>query len=819
MATLTANISDISLAVRATTQKTATISWTLPTVPDGMTITSCTLTGTATASMSKGAATITVNGQTVSSGSNFTINLGTENTTSSVVASVRGGNKNASGTVTISNLVYTVAYTEPIPTYIVTFVDHDGTVLKTEEVEEGSGATAPTSPSRDGYRFIGWDINFSNVVSNLTVTAQYKAVYIVTFVDYDGSILKTEEVLEGNAATAPEVNRYGYVFTGWSIDFSNVVSNITTTAQYEIADILKVKENDDWTNIKKVFRRVNGNWVEQGNKTWDSLFSNNYKYNVGQINPIAILYEDGTLVFQDNNTLDTSHGAVVETYTDWLTERYYKSTLPPWMSHNITSVECNSIASPAAGSCWFYYETDTTEQPITSITINSLDTTHMDYTDHMFYNCPNITSLNVSDFNTSNIKSMTAMFSRCSNLTSLDVSNFDTSNVIDFPWMFEKCSAITELDVSNWDTSSAVNMGAMFNDCTNLKTLDVSNWNTSNATNMADLFNRCSSLISLNVSNWNTSNVTSMGYMFNLCSALTELDVSNFDTHNVTSMALMFNGCSNLTSLDVSDFDTSNVTKMNDMFCYCSNLTELNMNNWDTNNVTTMRSMFNSCSNLQSVDISNLVATNLTDMGWMFYNCSNLTSIDLAGFSTNKVTDMGTTFRNCTNLEFVNLCNFDMSTVTITDIMFIGCSNSNLTIYVKDEAAKAKIESSTNFPSTATVVISVSGGGGGSNNPTFTVVHNGQNYTYEFENGMSFEQFVNSSYNDGSFSIGTANVLWNISNATVPNAVMFNSAALCTSVFDPAVLTLDIMVINSDEASVDNRMIVADKTYYCAATW
>ena len=112
-----------------------------------------------------------------------------------------------------------------------------------------------------------------------------------------------------------------------------------------------------------------------------------------------------------------------------------------------------------------------------------------------------------------------------------------------------------------------------------------------------------------------------------------------------------------------------------------------------------------------------------------------------------------------------------------------------------------------------------SGGGGGSNNPTFTVVHNGQNYTYEFESGMSFEQFVNSSYNDGSFSIGTANVLWNISNATVPNAVMFNSAALCTSVFDPAVFTLDTMVINSDEANVDNRMIVADKTYYCAATW
>ena len=34
-----------------------------------------------------------------------------------------------------------------------------------------------------------------------------------------------------------------------------------------------------------------------------------------------------------------------------------------------------------------------------------------------------------------------------------------------------------------------------------------------------------------------------------------------------------------------------------------------------------------------------------------------------------------------------------------------GCTNPNLVIYVADEVTKTKIESSTNFPSTATVVI------------------------------------------------------------------------------------------------------------------
>ena len=175
MATLNAtpSISPSSLSISGTTSQSATISWTCPSVPAGSTISSCTLTGKATASMSKGNATITVNGTTVSSGSNFTINLGTANSTSSVAVTAKGGNKNANGTVTFSDLAYTVTYTEPITSYTVTFKDWDGTTISTQDVSPGSAATAPTPPIRDGYDFTGWDTDFSNVTGNLTVTAQY----------------------------------------------------------------------------------------------------------------------------------------------------------------------------------------------------------------------------------------------------------------------------------------------------------------------------------------------------------------------------------------------------------------------------------------------------------------------------------------------------------------------------------------------------------------------------------------------------------------------------------------------------------------------
>lgn len=70
-----------------------------------------------------------------------------------------------------------VTITEPVPTtFTVTFTDYDGTVLKTEVVKNGMGATAPDSPVRDGFTFTGWDKDFSQVTGDLTVTAQYQIV-------------------------------------------------------------------------------------------------------------------------------------------------------------------------------------------------------------------------------------------------------------------------------------------------------------------------------------------------------------------------------------------------------------------------------------------------------------------------------------------------------------------------------------------------------------------------------------------------------------------------------------------------------------------
>ena len=134
------------------------------------------------------------------------------------------------------DLTVTATY-EPMATYTVTFKDYNGTVLKTETVVSGKDATPPADPTRTDYNFAGWEGSYTNVTSNVTVTATYvqKGSYTVTFKDYNGLTLGTSTVKEGKTATAPVTpTRDGYTFTGWSGSLSNVTSNKTVTAQYTL---------------------------------------------------------------------------------------------------------------------------------------------------------------------------------------------------------------------------------------------------------------------------------------------------------------------------------------------------------------------------------------------------------------------------------------------------------------------------------------------------------------------------------------------------------------------------------------------------------
>lgn len=128
----------------------------------------------------------------------------------------------------------------PVTKYKVTFTDGQGTTLSEQEVEEGKAATAPAEPSREGYKFTGWDADFSKIDADLTVNALWEEIkptpntYKVTFTDGQGGIISEQDVEEGKAAEAPaDPIREGYTFKGWDADFSNITADLTVNATWE----------------------------------------------------------------------------------------------------------------------------------------------------------------------------------------------------------------------------------------------------------------------------------------------------------------------------------------------------------------------------------------------------------------------------------------------------------------------------------------------------------------------------------------------------------------------------------------------------------
>ena len=149
----------------------------------------------------------------------------------------------------------TVTAQYKINTFTVTFVDWDGTVLKTQTVNYKSFAAAPAVSEREGYTFTGWDNEFSNVTANLTVTALYEInTYTVNFVDWNGELLEVQIVDHFGAAETPtEPERAGYTFIGWDVEFDNVTENLTVTAMYEANTFLVSVEPSAYVN------KLNGN--------------------------------------------------------------------------------------------------------------------------------------------------------------------------------------------------------------------------------------------------------------------------------------------------------------------------------------------------------------------------------------------------------------------------------------------------------------------------------------------------------------------------------------------------------------------------------
>ena len=109
------------------------------------------------------------------------------------------------------------------------YEDKAGTLhtLTTQQIESGKAAVAPAAPEKDGYRFIGWDKDFSNVTADMEVTAQYseigaKVKYQIIYQYTDGTVAAQPWVAEFEKGVTYENTITSPQLEGFSVDQSTV---------------------------------------------------------------------------------------------------------------------------------------------------------------------------------------------------------------------------------------------------------------------------------------------------------------------------------------------------------------------------------------------------------------------------------------------------------------------------------------------------------------------------------------------------------------------------------------------------------------------
>ena len=610
--------------------------------------------------------------------------------------------------------------------YTVTFKDYDGTILKEEIVKKGESVTPPNNPYREGYIFIGWDKEYSNIKKDTIIIAQYKKQqesieqYTVTFKDYDGTILKEEIVKKGEFATPPkDPIREGYEFIGWDKDFLNITNNTIIMAQYG-------KKQDIIPEYTVTFDSNGGNSINEqkvlkGDKIiepsqptkygyeFDGWYINDEKWSfVGYVVTENITLEakwilKGTKGLDYQLSSDETYYIVtgIGTSTDSeiiipiMNNDLPVTSIGDYAFEGCTSLESieipNSVTSIGYGAFVNCTSLETITIPFIGATLNGTENTHFGYIfgastdyynddyvptslkevivtggtsigDYAFEGCTSLESIEIPNSVTSIGSSA---FSGCTSLTNIEIPNSVTSIGI---YAFYGCTSLESIEIPNSVTSIG---DYAFEGCTSLKY---------NMYNNAKYLGNESNLYMILVDSLNTditeciinnNTLIIMSYAFEGCTSLEDIEIPN----SVTSIGSgAFLNCTSLESIEIPN----SVISIGDCaFEGCTSLENVVIGN----SVTSIgEGAFWGCTSLENVVIGNSV----TSIGsWAFSGCTSLESIEIP----NSVTSIGLyAFECCRSLESIvvdinnkiydsrNNCNSIIETETNT--LLYGCKNT-----------------------------------------------------------------------------------------------------------------------------------------------
>lgn len=109
------------------------------------------------------------------------------------------------------------------PVYKVTFMGFNNKAAKVEQVKARRDASAPQITIPAGYRFTGWKGDYTNILEDTVIEAQYEVLkYTITY-QANGGVNAVNNPADYTVETkslelSPAAGKKGYLFTGWYLD-------------------------------------------------------------------------------------------------------------------------------------------------------------------------------------------------------------------------------------------------------------------------------------------------------------------------------------------------------------------------------------------------------------------------------------------------------------------------------------------------------------------------------------------------------------------------------------------------------------------------
>ena len=561
------------------------------------------------------------------------------------------------------------------PIYTVTFVTNDGTSCDSQQIEEYSLATEPTT-SKTGYTFTGWNYDFATTITqNTTVTASWTAnEYTVTY-DVNGGVLADTQFTAtyDSAYTLAVPTREGHTFQGWYIDD---------------------------TQIAYANGRSRTNWTYLENKTATAKWTiNSYTLTITNPNSNAgTVTGDGTYAYDSEVTVTASEPNLGYEWIGWYdgdtllsTELTYTFNMPANDLQFAARYELRSEMSN------FNFSSTTTTCTITGVKSKA------------------VTNIIIPEYIT---KIDNASFSNCSDLQTVywNATACESTGSYDFP-IFANCSKLTTIIIG--DTVTTISNGAFYG-CSKIASINyvgsIDDWckidglgglmyyGTDNKMLVIDGKQICGDLVipdsvtSISSSAFENTNITSVvipdsvtsigNSVFAYCSGLTSVTIGN----SVTSIGYRaFYNCSSLTSVTIPDSVTS---IRQDAFRGCNSLESITLpfvggskNATSLNESTVFGYIFGYTTRTSDVEVSDAI---FQYSAWRDYNGasrreyyyyfipSKLRSVTITGGKI--LTD---TFINCKYLTSVTIGN---GVTSIGNGAFSNCSELTSVYYTGDIA-------------------------------------------------------------------------------------------------------------------------------------